>query len=242
MARMAGVSVRTLHHYDQIGLLKPNARTASGYRLYSEEDALRLQQILFFRELGFALGEIQRVLADPGFDPREALRNHRAVLQERAKRLATLMNTIDRTLEHLLEGTMPLADEEMYEGFTKEQIVRYKKEVDERYDPALVKESEQRVRRMSKPEWIALKAEGESITRELAGLADRPPEDAEVQNVIGRHFAMIGKFYTITKDIYRGLGQMYVEHDEFRAHYEKFRPGLALFLRDAMEYYCEHSA
>jgi MerR family transcriptional regulator, thiopeptide resistance regulator len=239
LADMAGVSVRTLHHYDQIGLLTPGARTPAGYRLYSSTEALRLQQILFFRELGFALEEIQRILDDPGFDQIQALRSHRSLLEEHAGRITKLLTNIDRTIQHLTEGTMPLTDQELYEGFSEAQIKRYQKEAAERYDPKLVEESHQRLRRMSKPEWQALKAEGEAITRQLADLMDRPPQDAEVQKTIARHFGMIGKYYTVTKEIYRGLGQLYVEHDEFRAHYERVRPGLAVFMREAMAHYCD---
>jgi DNA-binding transcriptional MerR regulator len=240
LAEMAGVSVRTLHHYDQIGLLMPESRSPAGYRLYSSEDALRLQQILFFRELGFALEEIQRSLDGKNFNRVEALQSHRRMLQERIERLAQLVVTVDRTIQHLTEGTMPLTDKELYEGFSDEQIQRYQKEAAERYDPKLVEESHQRLRRMSKPEWQALKAEGEAITKKMGKLLDRPVEDAEVQKTIARHFAMIGKFYTVTKEIYRGLASLYVEHDEFRANYDRVRPGLALYMQKAMNYYCDN--
>jgi MerR family transcriptional regulator, thiopeptide resistance regulator len=241
LAGLAGVSVRTLHHYDHIGLLSPSSRSAAGYRQYSGDDALRLQQILFFRELGFALGDIQRILDDPGFDRAQALQSHRLLLQERSRRLAQLITTIDRTLAHLKENEMPLTDTEIYEGFSEDEISRIQEETRRRYDPRLVEESERRIRRMSKPEWDALKAEGVNITRDLAGLADRSPGDPRVQALIVRHYAMIGKYYSVTKEIYRGLGQLYVDHDGFRSYYERFRPGLAHFMRDAMAYYCDHA-
>jgi DNA-binding transcriptional MerR regulator len=239
LADMAGVSVRTLHHYDQIGLLAPGSRSPAGYRLYSSQDALRLQQILFFRELGVALEEIGRILDDPAFDPLEALRSHRRLLQERADRMATLLVTVDRTIHHLTVGTMPLTDHELYEGFTQEQIDRYQKEVAEKYDPRIVKESQERVRRMSKPEWQALKAEGEAINQRMAELMGTPVANAEVQQTVARHFAMIGKFYTVTQEIYRGLAQLYVDHAEFRANYDRVRPGLAVYMQEAMNYYCD---
>src|SRR5512135_267261 len=125
LARMAGVSVRTLHHYDHIGLLKPSARTAAGYRLYGEADLLRLQQILFFRELDFPLADIQAILDDPGFDQVKALRDHRQLLQHEADRLGRLLKTIEQTISRLTEDNMtmtPMTDEELYEGFTPEQI------------------------------------------------------------------------------------------------------------------------
>src|SRR5512140_2485562 len=96
LAKMAGVSVRTLHHYDQIGLFKPSARTTAGYRQYGEKDLLRLQQILFFRELDFSLSEIKKILDRPGFDQTAALVNHRTLLRERVQRLHRLVKTIDK--------------------------------------------------------------------------------------------------------------------------------------------------
>ena len=146
LANMAGVSVRTLHHYDHIGLLRPSARTAAGYRLYGTKDLLRLQQILLFKEFDLPLEEIRRILDDPGFDPVRALAQHRRTLELRAERLARLLNTIDRTIARLTEVDMSLTDEELYEGLPKEQVDRWKREVDERYDPKLVAESNRRVR------------------------------------------------------------------------------------------------
>jgi DNA-binding transcriptional MerR regulator len=237
LAKMAGVSVRTLHHYDQIGLLAPSARTGAGYRLYGEPELLRLQQILFFKELDMPLDEVRRILDDPGFDQVAALEHHRQLLGRRMERLARLLKTIDRTIDRLTEEDMTLTDEELYEGFTTEQIERYKREAREMYDPALVEESERRVKKMSRAQWQAVGAEGESVTTGLAALADREPGDPEVQALIARHHAWIENFYPCSADIYRGLGQGYVEHPEFRAFYEKYHPGLADFMAAAMDHY-----
>ena len=241
LAKMAGVSVRTLHHYDHIGLLKPASRTSAGYRRYGEQELLRLQQILFFRELDFPLGEIRDILDDPAFDQVEALKNHRRLLQRRAERLARLLKTVDKTIQRLTEDDMGMTDEELYEGFTKEQIERYKREARERFDPALVQESERRVSKMSKAQWNALKQEGDDVTRQIAELADRSPGDPEVQGLIARHHAMIEQFYPASADVYRGLGQLYAEHAEFRKFYDKYRPGLSDFLKEAMAYYADHA-
>ena len=173
LAKMAGVSVRTLHHYDHIGLLEPSSRTAAGYRLYGQKDLLRLQQILFYRELDFPLNEIKKILDRPGFKLTKALENHREMLRERADRLARLLNTIDKTIQKLEEENVGMTDEELYEGFSKEQIEGYRREVRERYDPMLVEESERRVRNMSKEQWKAIKQTGDEIPRRLAGLVDR---------------------------------------------------------------------
>ena len=241
LARMAGVSVRTLHHYDAIGLLAPSARTEAGYRLYGERDLLRLQQILFFKELDVPLGEIRGILDAPDFDEIRALEDHRRRLHERAERLARLIQTIDRTIQRLAEDTMKLTDQELYEGFTKEQRERYQREAREMYDPALVAESERRIRKMTKEQWNAVKQEGDEITRGIAALADQPASDPKVQALIARHHAWIEHFYPCSAEVYRGLGQGYAEHPDFRATYDKYRPNLADFMREAMAYYADHT-
>ena len=241
VATLAGVSVRTLHHYDQIKLLRPSSRTAAGYRLYGETDLLRLQQILFFRELDFPLGEIQRILDDPGCDQVKALESHRRMLHERADRLALLLSTVDKTIQKLTEDTMTLTDADLYEGFSQEQIERYKREVKERYDPKLVAESDRRVRKMSKTQWQAVGEDGKAVTRRMAEFMDRDPGDPEVQETIARHHAWIENFYPASAEVYSGLGQLYVEHPEFRAYYEAYAPNLADFMQAAMNYYAEHT-
>ncbi len=241
LARMAGVSVRTLHHYDQIGLLKPARRNAASYRLYGEDELLRLQQILFFKELDVPLNEIRQMLDRADFDAVAALQNHRQLLQAEAKRLARLVNTIDKTIQRLSEDNMELTDEELYEGFSKEEIERYRREARQRYDPKLVEESERRVRKMSKAQWQALKQEGEEIYQQMAALMEQDPGDAQVQKTIARHHAMIEQFYPASAELYNGLGQLYVEDPEFRAFFERYAPGLADFMQAAMAVYCERT-
>ncbi|MFN2107974.1 MAG: TipAS antibiotic-recognition domain-containing protein, partial [Candidatus Promineifilaceae bacterium] len=134
-----------------------------------------------------------------------------------------------------------VTDEELYAGFTAEQRERYEREVREQYDPELVAESNRRARNMSRAQWQALREEGEEVHLALAGLMDRPPDDPAVQALIGRHYAMMNQFYPVSAEIYRGLGQLYISNEEFRAFYDKVRPGLADFLQPAMAYYAEHS-
>jgi DNA-binding transcriptional MerR regulator len=239
LAKLAGVSVRTLHHYDHIGLLQPSARTAAGYRLYTEPDLLRLQQILFFKELDFSLDAIQTALNDPHFDPAATLKNHRRLLQLRADRLGCLLNTLDKTITQLTEDMMTLTDAELYEGFTKEQVDRYNREVNETYDPALVAESRQRVRKLSKEQWAGVKAEGENVTRLIAAHMDHTPGSPPVQTLIARHCAWIENFYPVSAEIYAGLGQLYIQNQEFTAHYEQYRPGMADFMAKAMAHYAD---
>jgi MerR family transcriptional regulator, thiopeptide resistance regulator len=243
LARLAGVSVRTLHHYDRIGLLEPGARTAAGYRLYGPEQLLRLQQILFFRELDFPLTEIARVLSEPGFDPARALREHRGLLEARLGRLHRLLETLDRTLARYenkdKEGATRLTDAELYQGFTPEKIAAVQKEARARYGEAQVEASERKVKAMSKEQWEAVGKEGEGVNRDLAALVGRDPGDAAVQAVVARHHAWIKHFWTPDAESYRGLGAGYDQHPEFRAYYEKYAPGLAAFLGRAIARYCE---
>jgi DNA-binding transcriptional MerR regulator len=239
LAEMASITVRTLHHYDEIGLLRPNARSAAGYRLYGEGELLRLQQILFFRELGFPLEHIRDILADAHFDPVRALERHRELLTMERERIARLLTTIDKTIAKLTEDNMGMTDEELWEGFSQEQIERYKREAREKYGEQIVEESERRVKQMPKSRWEAINAEGDDATRKIAELAaeGRRPEDPEVQAQVARHFHWITNFWQPDAESYAGLGQMYAENAEFRAFYEKYGPNLADFMRDAMKHY-----
>lgn len=240
VADMASITVRTLHHYDALGLLRPTGRSAAGYRLYGEADLLRLQQILFFRELGFSLEQIRTIIEDPHFDQVRALERHREMLQLERERLSRLLGTIDRTIAKLTEDNMGMTDEELWEGFSQEQIERYKRESREAYGVEVVEESERRAKSMSKGQWQAVKDEGEAVTRGLAALMDRPVDDPEVQALIDRHYRWVATFWTPDAAAYTGLGQMYTDNPEFRANYDKYRVGLADFLREAMKHYAEH--
>ena len=241
LAGLAGVSVRTLHHYDQIGLLKPSARNQSGYRLYRQPELLRLQQILFYKELDVPLSQIKDILDRPGFDQVQALQGHRRSIAQHIEKYEKLLNTIDKTIAKLTKADMELTDEELYEGLTKEQAERYPRQARERYDPKLVEESERRIRKLSKAQWQAIKQEGDEITRALAGLMDRSPGDAQVQDWIAKQHAWIEHFYPAPAELYRSLGRGYAEDPEFRATYDRYQPGLADFLHAAIDYYCDHS-
>ncbi len=238
LARIAGVSVRTLHHYDHIGLLKPDARTGAGYRLYGAEQRLRLQQILFFKELDVPLQDISRILEEPGFDPLQALLDHRKQLEERMEKLQRLLDTLDKTVEHYQGGPM-LTDEEMYSGFEPEKVATMRKEARELYGEEVVEQSERKVRKLSKEALQAIHNEGDTLTRDLVALMTKDPGDPAVQAVVVRHQAWVSHFWTPDAVSYRGLGRMYTEHAEFKAYYEKYAPGLADFLCRAIERYCD---
>ena len=239
IASLAGVSVRTLHYYDQIGLLQPTERRSNDYRAYCHADLLRLQQILFFRELDFPLKEIRQILDNSTVDQITLLKQHYSNLELRINRLRTLQGTIEKTVQNLMKEdiTMPLTDEELYEGFDKATIERYNREVQEKYDPKIIAQSDRKIRQMSKSQWQAVQDEGITIARELAALIRHDPIDPEVQALIARQHAWIENFYPAPADVFRGLGDLYATNEEFRAYYDGFAPGLADFMQHAMTHY-----
>jgi len=242
VADLAGISVRTLHHYDEIGLLRPASQSAAGYRLYSREDLERLQQILFFRELGFSLKEIGEIIDSPGFDRRQALLAHREALQQRKARIERLIATVDRTLESMeREDAAPMTRDEMKELFDGFDATEYEDEARQRWGGTReFEESMERTRRYTKADWQRIRAEAGEIYGNIARLMDRNPGDAEVQEWVGRWHEHINKwYYACSLKVFRGLGEMYVQDERFTKNIDKTRPGLAAFLRDAMRIYCD---
>lgn len=240
VADIAGISVRTLHHYDAIGLLKPAELSASGYRLYSRGDLERLQQILFFRELGFALEEIREILDRPGFDRRQALREHRALLLERRERLTRLIESVDRTLDAMERGVL-MNEQDMFAGFDQS---KYEEEVRQRWGHTdAYKESMRRAKTYTKEDWDAIKADSGAIQQGIADLMDRAPSDPAVQELVGRwHKLICDRFYNCPVQMFRGMGEMYVADERFTAFYEKIKPGMARFFKAAIDIYCDNNA
>jgi DNA-binding transcriptional MerR regulator len=240
LAQLAGVSVRTLHHYDEIGLLKPSVRTESNYRYYGKAELFRLQQILLYRELDFTLSQISEILDDPDFDILEALRGHKNELQKRRKRMDILLETVDKTIKELKEKNKKMNYEEMYKGFSKEKAEAYKKEAMDRWGEKTVLDSEKRILAMNKGEWEALKQQGDNIYKALVKLMNLKVSDPKVQALIKEHYEMMGKFFNVTPEIYTNLGTMYVEDERFKATFDKYSVGLAAFLKDAMQLFCKN--
>jgi len=236
VSKLAGVSVRTLHHYDAIGLLKPAGHSAAGYRLYAEKDLQRLQQVLFFKELGFDLKEIKKILSDPKFDRRRALLEHRKLLLERQGRLRRLVASVDRTLKAIDQGKPMNA--KMFEGFDPPQ---YEQEARERWGGTpQFEESQRRTRGYTKADWDRIRDESGRIMEGLVAVMDRGPADPQVQQWIGRHHRQINeRFYACSPEVYRGLADLYVDEPRFTAFFDEYRPGLARFMRDAMKVYCD---
>jgi DNA-binding transcriptional MerR regulator len=239
LAEMAQVSVRTLHHYDAIGLVTPGSRSAAGYRLYGEAELLRLQAVLFYRELDLSLEEIGRILGEPGYDPVAALETQARLLAARADRIARLIETVGRTIGRL-KGENMLSDEELYAGFRKDEIVAIKREAEERWGgTAAYSESRQRVAKMSREDLARVKAEAASVDAASAEAMRRgeDPASGAVQAIMARKFEGLRAFYEPSPEIFAGLGLLYTEDERFRKHYEDIAPGLADYLRLAMAAY-----
>jgi len=238
LAKLAGVSVRTLHHYDDVGLLKPSHVKPNGYRCYEEPELIKLQQILFFKELEFSLEQIKAMMEAPGFDVAEALNDQRRLLEMKRERLDRLLSTIDRTIVDVKEGNEMTAGE-LYGSFTREQIEEYKKEVREKWGSKELEQSEERTRHWTPADYARVQEEGAAILRKIVPLMDKGPADAAVQEQIEKYFQQICKFYDCTLEIFRGLGEMYVSDERFAAYFRNFDDGLPAFMRDAMAVYCD---
>jgi DNA-binding transcriptional MerR regulator len=241
LARLAGVSVRALHFYDEIGLLKPDSLRANGYRQYGEKELLRLQQILFLRELDFSLEEIKEILDKPGFDARQALREHRILLKKRIQRLNSLVKTVDKTLLNL-EGVLPMKDNEYYDGFSREQQEKYKEEIGRKYGHKALDESEKRTGKWTQADFARIQEESKAIFQAITDHMSEGYDSPTVQEQINALFKWVNNFYTCNEEMFRGLGKMYNQHPDFIQMYKtKYHPDLPEFLEKAITYYCDQS-
>jgi DNA-binding transcriptional MerR regulator len=237
VARLAHVSVRTLHHYDEIGLLEPSGRSEAGYRLSTAEDLERLQHVLFYREIGFGLEEIRDLMADPAFDRRRALATQRDLLEKQARRLEAMLGLIDKTLAAQKDG-IPMGHEEMFEVFGDFDPSEYEDEVKDRWgETEACKESAQRTRRYTKDDWRRFKAESDVVNATVAALMDEgvAPDDPRAMDAVERHRLLIDAwFYPCSHEMHAQLAQMYVAGPRFAATYEKIHPGMARYVCDAI--------
>ena len=240
LARLSGVTVRTLHHYDETGLLRPSGRTDAGYRLYDPDDVARLQQVLYYRELGLTLDEVAELLDDPAADPTTHLTRQHELLGRRIAQLEEMRAAVELTLEARQMG-IDLTPEEMLEVFGEEYAANhaaYEAEAEERWgtSDAWV-QSRRRTSRYTKQDWARATAEQEAAARRLADAlqAGLPPDSPEAMDAAEAHRQQITHwFYDCSYEIHRGLADMYVQDPRFTATYEAIAPGLAAYVRDAI--------
>ncbi|GED59017.1 MerR family transcriptional regulator [Brevibacillus formosus] len=239
---LAGVSTRTLRYYDEIDLLKPARINSSGYRIYGQQEVDRLQQILFYRELGVSLEEIKEILDSPTFDADRALREHREKLLERRAQLDALIANVDLTLAQR-EGTKTMSDKQKFEGFKQKLIddneAQYGEEIRAKYGSDLVDKSNQKIKGMTEQEYAALEQLNEELHETLAqAFATGDPAHELAQKAADLHRQWLSFYWdSYSKEAHAGVAQMYVDDPRFTAYYDKEQPGVAEFLRDAVAIY-----
>jgi DNA-binding transcriptional MerR regulator len=238
-ARLSHVSVRTLHHYDEIGLLVPGGRSAAGYRLYSAADLQRLQQILLYRELDFPLGEIAQVLAGDGSGPDATahLRRQHGLLRARQARTATLLSAIDRELEARKMG-IALTPQEQFEIFGTSKLEEHQAEAEQKWgDTGAWQQSRRKTAAYTKDDWIMIKAEADANISAFAGAirAGQPAGSPVAMDLAEEHRGHLARwFYDCTYDQHRGLAELYVSDPRYMASYDEIAPGFSQYVHDAI--------
>ncbi|WP_040206425.1 MerR family transcriptional regulator [Neobacillus jeddahensis] len=242
LANLAGVSTRTLRYYDEIGILKPARINSSGYRIYGQEEVDRLQQILFYRELGVDLHRIKLIVTAPSFDGAAALKEHREKLLEKKEQLELLISNVEKTIA-LTEGRMKMSNKEKFEGFKKKMIEdnekKYGKEIREKYGKDTVEKSNAKLQNMTEAQYKEVTKLAEQVTETLAeAFKTGDPAGELAQKAADLHKQWLCYYWhEYSKESHAGLGQMYVDDERFTAYYDKEQPGTAAFLRDAIYIY-----
>ena len=244
LAKLAGISTRTLRYYDELGLLSPARVSSNGYRIYGQKEIDRLQQILFYRELGVSLEEIRNILASKDFDGLTALESHLSALLARREQLDLLVANVRKTIK-TMKGEIKMSDQEKFEGFLQKLVddneQQYGEEIREKYGEESVSRSNAKVLNMSTEQYMEL----EKLTADLNETLKAAYEQGDPAGELARRACELHKrwlcFYwsDYSKEAHRGITQMYVEDPRFRAYYDKIAPGCAVFLRDAVAIFCK---
>ncbi len=242
LGKLTGVSTRTLRYYDEIGLLKPARINSSGYRIYGTREVDRLQQILFYRELGVSLESIRDIVTAPSFDGSNALREHHEKLLQKREQLNQLIANVEKTLA-VTEGRTTMSDKEKFEGFKQAMIdeneKKYGKEIREKYGNNTVEKSNQKVKNMTKEQYDEITKLSEELTEKLsAAFKTGNPAGELAQEAADLHRQWLCYYWdSYSKETHAGVAQMYVDDERFTAYYDKEQPGTAKFLRDAVFIY-----
>lgn len=242
LGKMAGVSTRTLRYYDEIGILKPARISSSGYRIYSQNEVDRLQQILFYRELDLKLETIKEIVTSPAFDGAKALKEHRSQLLDKRKQLDLLIANVEKTISSA-EGRMTMSNNEKFEGFKQKMIddneKKYGKEIREKYGNDTVNKSNAKVKNMTQAQHDEVTRLSDELTTTLAkAFKTGNPSSDLAQKAADLHKQWLTFYWSeYSKEAHAGLAQMYVDDERFTAYYDKEQPGTAEFLRDAIHIY-----
>ncbi|GED54007.1 MerR family transcriptional regulator [Brevibacillus borstelensis] len=242
LGQLAGVSTRTLRYYDEIGILKPARINSSGYRIYGQAEVDRLQQILFYRELGITLDVIKEIVTSPSFSRAQALKEHREQLLDRRKQLDLLIKNVEKTIASM-EGRMTMTDQEKFEGLKQKLIddneKTYGEEIRKKYGDDVVDKSNQKLKNMTQEQLAEVKRlESEVATTLAEAFKTGDPGSALAQKAADLHKQwLMHSWSEYSKEAHAGLAQMYVDDERFKAYYDQNQPGMAEFLRDAIHIY-----
>lgn len=240
LADLAQVTARTLHYYDQIDLLKPSKIGENSYRYYDDDALLRLQQILFYREIGLELAQIKDVLDQPDFDVMSALSSHREHLRQKIIRLQNLVSTVDHTMKHL-QGEVTMTKHQMFNAFSDEKQKDYERQARLQYGPDRVNESVRRWADYSSVEKEVITDEGNQIYSDLTDAleADKSATSPEVQDILVRWHQHLRYFYEPSLDLLRGLGELYNSSPEFIENFQKLHEDLPAYLQEGIIQYVD---
>ena len=236
LSRLAGVTPRTLHYYDEIGLLKPSRVGDNGYRYYGEEALARLQQILLYRELDMPLEKIKNLLGRRDFDALSALEKHKVELRRRAARVERLIATVDRTISHL-KGKSEMSPKQYFESFSDEQQAEYEKEVMQKYDPETVKASIKKWKEYTDAEKQRIGEEGNRVYEGFLQAMPKGPASPEAQASVEGWRRHMEYFWASEDEQLLGLANLYNDDPRFKANFDKIHPDLAAFVREAVRVY-----
>ena len=239
LSKLAGITPRTLHYYDEIGLLKPSRIGDNGYRYYGGESLLRLQQILFYRALDMPLDQIKKTMGRRDFDIQEALESHKVELRKRLARMERLIISVDQTLLHL-KGKKEMSQKQIFQAFSDEQQAEYEQEALQRWDPATVKAANRRWKDYTALEKQRIQDEGNAVYQALARAMPHGAASAEAQGCVERWRRHLGYFWAPNDDQLLGLADLYNQDPRFKANFDRVDPGLAEFMRAAVKVYVDN--
>ncbi|WP_040213090.1 MerR family transcriptional regulator [Clostridium polynesiense] len=242
LGNLAGISTRTLRYYHEIGILKPARINSSGYRIYGEKEVDKLQQILFYRELGVGLEDIKKIVDSPDFNALAALKEHQYKLLDKRKQLDLLIENVNKTIA-LSEGRIKMSNKEKFQGFKdkliKENEDKYGEEIREKYGEKTISQSNKRFKNLTEEQYNKMEAINEELFKILKeAYTTGNPEGTLAQKAADLHRQWLSFTWpSYSKEAHAGLAQMYVDDPRFTAYYDKEQPGLAKFLRDAVFVY-----
>jgi MerR family transcriptional regulator, thiopeptide resistance regulator len=236
LSKIADITPRTVHYYDEIGLLKPSQVGDNGYRYYGEQEVLRLQQILLFRKMDVPLDEIKALLDSPSFDVNRILLEHKQALTQKIAQLNQIVQTVDETMRYL-KGEKSMTKKQLFNGLSEEQQAEYSKEAEQKYDPEIVKASNKKWKQYSEAEKQRIGDEGNQIYADLLAAMPEGEASPKVQAIIERWRRHLSYFWTPNPEQLLGLADLYNEDPRFKANYDKIHPDLAEFMRKAVKVY-----